>query len=98
MAYHIGIELCIPIEELDTIKGRHDDPIDCLTAMLNLWLKSTKPLPTCNALADALKSAPVNEGKIGNEAASLKSEWGKDKRKESGEGLSPNNFGEKIIR
>ena len=70
--YSIGIELEVAIEELDTIKKRYDDPGECLTDMLIVWLKSISPLPTWEALGDALKSGPINEKELGNQVSKSK--------------------------
>ena len=59
--YHIGIELGLSVEELDTIRADHTNAMDSLTAMLKLWLKSIDPVPTQRALAVALMAWTINE-------------------------------------
>ena len=57
----IGIELGLKVEDLDTIRHQYQDIGECFTAMLTCWLKSTDPVPTWRALAEALMAEPVNE-------------------------------------
>lgn len=60
--YDIGIKLNLDAAELDIIRGKYDDPADCLLEMLKLWLRSIKgPMPTQSILADALRAEAVNE-------------------------------------
>ena len=47
--------------ELDAIKAAHSDHGDCLVEMIKLWLKSTDPPPTWEALGEALESQPIGE-------------------------------------
>ena len=69
--YHIGIELGLSVEELDTIKAENTDAMESLTAMLKLWLKSIDPVPTRRALADALKARTINEIELAKEGCCL---------------------------
>ena len=57
----VGIELGLKVEELETIRRQYQDIGDRFTAMLTYWLKSTDPVPTWKALADALRAGPVDE-------------------------------------
>ena len=50
------------VEDLRVIKAQYNnDPGECLTEMIMLWLKSIDPPPTWEALYNALKADPVNE-------------------------------------
>lgn len=61
--YHIGLELRVSANDLDAIKSRNrDDPKDCLTEMLKVFLKRTDPKPTWAQLADAVGSKTVGYG------------------------------------
>lgn len=68
--YDIGVELELDTRELDIIcaKGEHD--ARCLLFMIKLWLNSTKTPPTWSFLAEALRSGPVNEEGLAEEAES----------------------------
>ena len=58
----IGIELDVDIGTLKVIEKRcNSDPDECLPEMLDHWLKQVDPPPSWEALAGALKSAPVGE-------------------------------------
>ena len=59
--YDIVIELGLKVGELDNIKSDHGE---CLREMLKLWLKSINPIPTWEALGDALRAEPVDEKEI----------------------------------
>ena len=62
---NIGIELEINIGTLDSIeRSFHFDHIECLTRMLDYWLKQTDPLPSWDAIVEALESGPVGEGHL----------------------------------
>lgn len=69
--YSIGIELKLNIEDLNTIRTKSSDPGECLTEMIELWLKSINPQPTRKALSDALKSDPVEEVKLSTDGTEL---------------------------
>lgn len=62
--YSIGIELELDIEELNTIKVKYSDPGECLTEMIQLWLKSNDPSPSWKTLGEALESDPVDEAQL----------------------------------
>ena len=62
--YDIGIELNIPLTELDDIKKKYnDDSSDCLREMVRVWLnsKSFETPPTWKALADALEAKAISK-------------------------------------
>ena len=69
--YSIGIELKLKIEDLNTIKTKSSDPGECLTEMVELWLKSINPRPTRKALSDALKADPVDEVDLSTQGTEL---------------------------
>ena len=53
----IGVLLGVEKEELSAIQHKQKDiSIKCLRVMLDEWLKSTAPLPSWQALADAVES------------------------------------------
>ena len=61
----IGIELEIDIGTLDSIeRSCHFQDNDCLTRMLDYWLKQTDPPPSWDAILEALESGPVGEGHL----------------------------------
>ena len=62
--YDIGIELGLKIGELDNIKAAYSDHGECLTEMIKLWLKSTNPLPTWEALGECLEATPGHETEL----------------------------------
>ena len=51
---HIGVQLKIPIGQLNTIKSDNDRAKDCLLEMLEVWLKMTAPPPSWELLVEAL--------------------------------------------
>ena len=55
----IGIELGIDASTLDAIKANHRNVEECLTDMINRWLRSDKPRPTRAAISAALQSGRV---------------------------------------
>ena len=58
----IGIELEIDIRTLDSIeRSCHFQDNDCLTRMLDYWLKQTDPPPSWDAIVEALDSGPIGE-------------------------------------
>ena len=62
---NIGIELEIDIGTLDSIeKSFHFDHTECLSRMLENWLKQTDPPPSWDAIVEALESGPVGEGHL----------------------------------
>ncbi len=65
---NIGIELDLPIMELDNIRDQHKDDFDaCLEEMVKKWLNRMDLKPTWEALIGALK-----EPTVGEEALALK--------------------------
>ena len=66
--YDIGIELDIPVRELNLIKRKYnDDPGDCLREMVIVWLQSFENPPTWKALTGALNARAVNERALATE-------------------------------
>ena len=62
---NIGIELDIDIGTLDSIeKSFHFDHTECLSRMLESWLKQTDPPPSWDAIVEALESGPIGEGHL----------------------------------
>lgn len=59
----IGIELNLPIESLNTIEGRYNDPGKCLLLMIEEWLKS-RQVVTWWDLKQALEARAVNEWEL----------------------------------
>lgn len=56
----IGLEIGINHDVLEEIRTKYgNNPSDCYTEMLSIWLKSISLKPTLAALADALKSRLV---------------------------------------
>lgn len=64
--YSIGVELDVDPEKLDRIKDAYSDPGECLTEVVNIWLKS-RSKRTWKVLADALKADPVDEAQLSKE-------------------------------
>ena len=62
---NFGIELEIDMGTLDSIeRSFHFDHTECLTRMLDYWLKQTDPPPSWDAIVEALESGPVGEGHL----------------------------------
>ena len=62
---NLRIQLDIDKNTLDAIEVHHvGNPDNCLTDMLDSWLKQTNPPPSWYALAEALQCAPVGEGHL----------------------------------
>ena len=58
--YNLGLELGLRPPTLDSIKTNYSgDPSQCFCQVLNEWLKGVNPLPTWQAMANALKSPTV---------------------------------------
>jgi hypothetical protein len=65
---NIGIQLDIHMGTLNVVDERcRGDPDKCLPDMLDHWLKQVDPPPSWEALAEALESAPVGEGRLAEE-------------------------------
>ena len=56
--YHLGLQLKVRVDILDSIRERFSDPRDQLREMLNVWL-ITADNPTWKTLTDALRSQNV---------------------------------------
>jgi len=59
--YFLGVQLQVPIETLKGIRRETPTMSECLLEMLTCWVKHTNPLPTWEALAEALESPPLGE-------------------------------------
>ena len=57
--YGMGLELKVPVRELDDIEGIKLGGRTSLRKMLNYWLK-TSPSPSWKSLADAMGSSTVS--------------------------------------
>ena len=58
--FEIGVQLGIKHGKLKEIEKNHlGDCGQCLTTLLSTWLYDVDPIPTWKALADALRSRPV---------------------------------------
>ena len=58
--YSIGVALGVDIADLDAMKvSSREDAGECLSRMLNQWLRQVNPPPTYSALIEALKSPLV---------------------------------------
>ena len=65
---NIGIQLDIHMGTLNVVDERcRGDPDKSLPDMLDHWLKQVDPPPSWEALAEALESAPVGEGRLAEE-------------------------------
>ena len=62
--YDIGIQLDFEDGELKNIGKDHAEVKDRLREMLNVWLKRVDPVPSWNALIDALKAPTVDEMRL----------------------------------
>ena len=66
--YQIGVQLDVPTHSLKNIQQQHHDPVDCLTELLDKWMKSaTDPPPSWRALIDALRAPTVGEKRLAEE-------------------------------
>ena len=66
--YQIGVQLDVPTHLLKNIQQQHHDPIDCLTELLDNWMKNaTDPPPSWRALIDALRAPIVGEKRLAEE-------------------------------
>ena len=58
--YNLGLELGLRPPTLDSIKTNYSgDPSQCFCQVLKEWLKGVNPLPTWQAMVNALKSHTV---------------------------------------
>ena len=55
----IGIQLSIDAGTLDAIEANHRNVEECLSDMINKWLRNDKPRPTRGAISAALQSGCV---------------------------------------
>ena len=62
--YGIGLQLKVKPSALRRIRSQYSDPVECLREMLSDWLIGINPYPTWEALAQALESRSVKEGRL----------------------------------
>ena len=64
--YQIGLQLDgVPTYILKNITQRYNDPMDCLTHLLDYWMNNvTDPPPSWRALVDALRAPNVGEKRL----------------------------------
>ena len=66
--FSIGLELDIPVSELNIIEKDRLGVVEQMRTMLNYWLKNvTDPPPSWQILIDALKAATVSENSLAKE-------------------------------
>lgn len=66
--YDAGMKLKVPVDTLDGIEARYDDPKDQLREMLKSWLKgAVKSQPTWKALVEMLRSSLVDEPRMADQ-------------------------------
>ena len=84
---NIGIELEIDFGTLDDIeKSYRTDNNECLSRMLEHWLKQANPRPSWDAIVEALESSPVGEGCL---AKDIRQEYCKPLRDKSSDVCPP---------
>ena len=59
--YNIGLQLGVLATDLDAIRAQYANPEDDLCEMLKKWLKVADPVPTWEAVVNALKNVTVEE-------------------------------------
>ena len=63
--YNLGLELGLRVATLDSIDARYNsDPSQCFRQFLKEWLKGVNPLPTWQAMVNALKSPTVAQPRL----------------------------------
>ena len=62
--YDVGLQLKVKTSALRKIRSQYSDPAECLREMLSDWLIGIAPYPTWEALAQALESRTVKEGRL----------------------------------
>ena len=62
--YSIGLQLRLPISDLDAISKENQHPRDCLLEVIHIWLKRSAK-PTWKDLVDALESPTVGYPALG---------------------------------
>lgn len=66
--FSIGLELDVPVSELNIIEKDRLGVVEQMRTMLNYWLNNvTDPLPSWQVLIDALKAATVSENSLAQE-------------------------------
>ena len=66
--YDVGILLKVPVDTLDGIEARYDDPKDRLREVLKPWLKkAAKSQPTWRTLVEMLRNGLVDEPRIADQ-------------------------------
>ena len=66
--YNIGLKLGIAPGTLDSIKlAEKQNPDECITTMINRWLRDDKFEPTWKLIDEALRSPMVGYGKLADQ-------------------------------
>ena len=63
--YAVGLQLSVPVSDLNSIRSQFSDPRECLCEMLQLWLKRQRT--KWSDLFGALRSPSVGEEQLGVE-------------------------------
>ena len=62
--HSVGLQLNVKPSVLKRIRSQYSDPVERLCEMLSEWLSGIDPYPTWEALARALESRSVSEGRL----------------------------------
>ena len=63
--YNLGLQLGLRASTLDRIEAKYNsDPSRCFCQVLKEWLKGVNPLPTWQAVVNALKSPTVGQYEV----------------------------------
>ena len=68
--YNIGLELKVPLKDLDRIKFTHSDNAKCLREVLQMWLTRKIPgeeSPSWRSLTKALRSPSIGKPLLADE-------------------------------
>jgi len=69
--YNLGLELGLQAPTLDSISDQYSrNPTECFCQVLKEWLQRINPLPTWQAMVDALKSPTVAQYQVAEEILS----------------------------
>ena len=63
--YGVGLQLSVPVSDLNSIRSQFSDPRECLCEMLQLWLK--RQGASWTDIFGALRSQSVGEEQLGVE-------------------------------
>lgn len=61
--YTLGVQLSVPVNDLNSIRSQFSDPVECLCEMLQFWLKHQKT--SWSGVFGALRSRSVGEEQLG---------------------------------